>query len=299
MLALWGSALARFEWRDVVQTVAIAPDGVVTVTDERTLWTDEDFAEAFICVRLEAAQTLTLLSGESLSGYPASAFQQSCESGEPGQEVVVDHGSRITEGRVRFVYRLEGTVDVYSDVVQWYWHILERQHPPIVGYRLTVDAPGPMAFPYDAYVHRFSNPEVPRVSLSEDRSRLGVAFSHIPDGDGVEVRYLMDPALFTVTGTTPGFQRLLEDEARVAGVQAEERRWVALRSDPRWGVLALLIVLALALKIWQAYRRVGREPDIGPTMRYPFEPPSDLAPAAVVMLSSQQSPDMSRALPSP
>jgi hypothetical protein len=51
----------EYEWRDVVQRVDIQPNGDVIVTDERTLWTDEDFGEAFICVELEDNQTLTLL----------------------------------------------------------------------------------------------------------------------------------------------------------------------------------------------------------------------------------------------
>lgn len=294
-LALWGGALARFEWRDVVQQVEIQANGDVLVTDERTLWTDEDFGEAFICVRLAPGQTLTLLEGSSLSGFEASGYQQACESGARGQEVVVEHEQRIREGRVRFVYRLENTLEAYSDVVQWYWQILEQDHPPVVGYRLTVRAPGPMSVPYDAYVHRFANPEEPLVTLSEDRSTLQVGFQRIPDGAGVEIRYLMDPALFSLRGAGPGFEALLRDEAEIVGLLERNRARDALLSHPAWGLLALAIVLALAYGVWGAYRRYGKEPNVGPTMRYPFEPPSDLPPAAVTQLASQRSPNAQRA----
>jgi len=280
-------AQARFEWRDVVQEVTIAPDGTVVVRDERTLWTpDEDFGEAFICVGHPRSVTLTLLEGSGAisGGPPATAFQQPCSA---GTEVVVRNQTRVKERRVRFVYRLEGTVDAYGDVVQWYWNLIQLDHPPIVGYRLTVTAPGAMAAPYDAYVMRYANPESPRVALSGDRRVLTVAFDRIPTGDGVEVRYLMDPALFTVRGTRPAFEELLRDQARVSGVQERERAIRALRGHLAWGMLPLAWLLLLAFGIYGAWRQVGREPQTD-GMRYPFEPPRDLPPAAVAALLPQQ-----------
>jgi hypothetical protein len=57
------------------------------VRDERTLWTDEDFGEAFICVGHPRSVTLTLLEGSGAvsSGPPATAFQQPCERRHRGR----------------------------------------------------------------------------------------------------------------------------------------------------------------------------------------------------------------------
>jgi uncharacterized membrane protein len=280
-------AQARFEWRDVVQQVTIAADGSVVVRDERTLWTpDEDFGEAFICVGHPRSVTLTLLDGSGAvsAGPPATAFQQPCDA---GTEVVVRNQTRVKERRVLFVYRLDGTVEPYSDVVQWYWNLIQLDHPPIAGYRLSVMAPGPMAEPFDAYVMRYGNPEEPRVALSGDRRELTVAFDRIPSGDGVEVRYLMDPALFSVRGTRPGFEALLQDQARISGVQERDRLFRAFRGSLLWGLLPLAWLLWLAYGIFGAWQRVGREPQTD-GMRYPFEPPRDLPPAAVTAMLSQQ-----------
>jgi uncharacterized membrane protein len=276
-----------YEWRDVVQTVDIQANGDVFVTDERTLWTDEDFGEAYICIHLGPSQTLTLLEDSgSLSGHDARAFQQNCESGARGQEVVVKHPYRIIEGRVRFHYKLENTVNFYTDVVEWYWIILEQEHPPIRGYELTVNIPGSMAEPFNAYVHRFNNPEEPTVKLSENRQTLRVSFERIPADDGVEIVYLMNPSLFTRKGTTPGFEKALERESEIAGIQERERESLIFRSDPRWGLGGLGIFGALLAGLITMFRRVGREPDIQ-TMKYPFEPPSDIPPAAVTALGRQ------------
>ncbi len=283
---LAGAAAAQsFQWRDVVQDVTIQPDGQVVVDDTRTLWTDGDFGEAFICVELENGQSLTLLDGSGAlgPGPSARAFSQPCEA---GTEVVVHNDQRVSERRVRFVYRLSGTVEPFSDVVQWYWNLVQLDHPPVLGYRLTVHAPGPMAAPFDAYVHRYANPEQPVVSLSDDRSTLNVRLGSIPKGDGVEVRYLMDPALFSVKGSRAGFQRLLQDETRIAKGQSRARALDAVRGSIVWAILPLLALVWLATRVWGAYNRYGREPSV-PSMKYPFEPPSDLPPAAVTAARMQ------------
>lgn len=282
LLASVGLGAAQdYEWRDVVQTVEIASDGSVLVDDTRTLWTDDDFGEAFICVPHERDQSITILPGSGAlgPGPEATAFTQSCAG---GTELVVRNERRVSERRVRFVYRLEGTVDVYRDVVQWYWHILESEHPTVFGYQLTVTAPGPMPEPYDAYVHRFGNPEEPTISLSEDRSTLRVAFDRVPGNDAVEIRYLMDPALFTPKSDEDGYEELLIDESKVAGV---EQRLLARRS-PWWSALPLSLIGLLGVGAFRQFNRVGREPHVE-SMKYPFEPPTDLPPAAVSTIVDQ------------
>lgn len=281
-LLLGSAATAQsYQWRDVVQDVQIQADGSVIIDDTRTLWTDEDFGEAFICVQLEPHQRITLLEGSGAvsPGPNATAYTQSCRG---GTELVVRNDRRVSERRVRFHYRLDGSVDHYSDVVQWYWQIVEDEHPPVRGYQLTVTAPGRMAEPYDAYVHRFGNLELPAVNLSDDKRTLRVTFNRIPDGDGVEIRYLMDPALFLERGTEPGFEDILIDEHEVQGLHHN----LLTRRRPEWSVIPLAILGLLGVGVTRQFRRVGREPRVE-VMRYPFEPPSDLPPAAVSTLQDQ------------
>ena len=277
VLGGWVSA-QNYIWRDVVQEVTVEPDGTVLVYDERTLTTDEDFGEAFICLNLGTGQTVRLLEGGALSPGPAAtAFQQPCEDNPSGTELVVRQDERVDERRVFFRYRLEGSVDVYGDVVQWYWQILGREDQAVRGYSLTVEIPGPMAEPYDAYVHRLGNTELPTVRLSEDRQRLDVRYNFIPESTGVEIRYLMPPELFTVTGEGAALERLLRDETRLAGLDAARR-------NPWWGALVLIPLIGLGTGVaWSArkYRPTA------PTMRYPFEPPADRPPAAVTYLASR------------
>ncbi len=298
-LLLAASAQAQtYQWRDVVQEVEIRPNGDVYVSDTRTLWTNEDFGEAFICLDLtppvlssELRVSVTYLdsSGALGSGPNWSIYRQTCEvdGRRNGVELVVRNDRRISERRVRFDYVLHGSVKAYTDVVEWYWNLVELDHPTIIGYRLSVRAPGRMAEPFDAYVHTRGNAERPVVTLSADRSRLDVSFQRIPRFNGVEIRYMMDPDLFEIEGTEPGHQKILEDEARVAGLDLRLATTSRIRRSPLWGLLALGGIGTLTGGVARAYRRTGREPK-SDGMLYPFEPPSDLPPAAVTALQMQR-----------
>lgn len=311
-----------YTWKDVVQTVTIEADGDVLISDERTLLArGGDFGEAFVEVMLASDQRLTLLpeqSGAVSDWQGATAYQNRIAS---GQEVVVgNRDNRIYRARVRYVYRLENTLDVYSDVVQWYWNMIGLEDVAVSGYELTVNTPGPMNAPYDAFVHRYGNPEAPFVSLSEDRSSLTVIFDRIPASEGVEIRYLMDPSLFEMTSSTPGLEDLLRDEARIAGVETRRRRletflyavsrrlstflrnrWrdlgAMLTSEWFTTLLSLLLLVCLVASVplfalWpinfvRDYLRVGRDPPLE-KVHYTFEPPSDLAPAELPFLLNKR-----------
>lgn len=274
-----------FTWRNVVQNVKVERDGSVIIRDERTLTTDEDFREAFVCIELAAGQTVTLLEGGAVSSGPAAvAFQQPCEDGSGGTELVVRQERRVDERRVFYRYRLEGSLELYSDVVQWYWKVLGHRDQQVRGYDLTVQLPGPMTAPYDAYVHRLGNTELPTVDLSADRQTLNVHYDNVPENTGVEIRYLTPPELFSVAGDKPGLERLLRDETRVAGLDRARR-------NPWWGALALLPLAGLGAGITRAARKY--RPTVQ-ALRYPFEPPADRP-----RLPSLTLPHVLRAAPAP
>ena len=273
-----------------MQEVTVRADGSVIVLDTRTLTTDEDFGEAFVCLTPGVDSTVTLLEGGVRSPGPAAtALTQRCADGSGGTELVVRLAERVDEQRVFFRYRLDGSLNAYTDVVQWYWNILEQTHPRVEGYRLNVTAPGPMNAPYDAFVHRLGNPEVPQVELSPNRQTLSVRYDTIPENTGTEIRYLMPPELFAVAGQEPGLENLLRDEAQVAGL---ERLTVQRRAEleqvqrlPWWAVPVPLVVLPLA---WRVLRAAGRRREqAGAAPHYRFEPPTDRPPATVTWFASR------------
>lgn len=279
-------ALAQsYRWQDVRQDVTIHRDGSVHVVDERTLVaTEGDFGEAFICLHIRGEEHIKLIEARSLDHSASRGYSQGCQDDDTkgAVELVVKHDSRQRSSRVRYEYTISNSLEYYSDVTQWYWIILEQNHPPMDGYQLQVHIPEPMAAPYDAYVHRFRNTELPTVTLSENRQELAVSFKRIPEGSGVEIRYLMNPSMFAEQGTEEGLEKLLRDEARIVGVRVA-------RESPIFAGIGAAILALLGLGVNASYRRVGRDPDI-PRLQYAFEPPSDIPPAAVpAMLQKQKS----------
>lgn len=236
ILLVFSAAHARIYWEQIDQTVTIRPDGVVHVLDERRLRAtgDDDFAEAFICIRLEGDEELVGGSRTGALDHPgqATARTQACEDGAPGSEVVVRYNSRRQSGHVLFEYELHNTVDYWSDTAEWYWNVHDTDSPEVRDYRLSVSAPGPMDFPYDAVVYRYRNPTLPQVNLNDDRSVLDVSFSHIPARTGVEIRWFMDPALFDRRGSEPGLEAILQEIARAENIMVPGAPRVSLDQVP-------------------------------------------------------------------
>lgn len=222
ILMLTSLASARIYWEQIDQTFTIQADGTVHVRDERRLRAtgEDDFAEAFICVRLDPHQELVLGSGSGALDSPgqARARVQACEDGNEGTEVVVRYNTRRSYGHVLFEYELLNTVSHWSDTAEWYWNVHDDNSPQVTGYTLQVSAPGPMDFPYDAVVYRYGNPTLPEVNLSSDRSVLDVSFSNIPTDTGVEIRWYMDPALFSERGSEPGLEAILREIATAENI---------------------------------------------------------------------------------
>jgi hypothetical protein len=215
LLTLASATHAQPQWRHVNQEVHIHPDGSTTIDLTLTaVVTEGDFGEVYLCID-HGPSICTLLpqSGVIRANSSGHALTQPCDA---GTEVVVRLEQRTTEARVRLAYTLDNTVDHYSDAVQWYWNLFPTDRPIILSYRLTLTTPGPMAAPFDAHVMRYSNPEHPLVRLSADRSTLTVAFKRIPTGDGLEIRYLMDPTIFHRPWTQPGLEQLLLEQARIS-----------------------------------------------------------------------------------
>lgn len=156
----------------------------------------------------------TKASGAVSDGPSSSAFQQSCAG---GTELVVKNSSRVTERRVVFVYEVENSLSYYSDVVEWYWQMVELDRPRIDGYELIVHFPEPLQEPYDAFVHRYTllASEV-NVQLNPQHTELHVGIRAINRNVGLDIRAFMPPGAFSKKGSQPGLEMLLLDEASFA-----------------------------------------------------------------------------------
>jgi len=193
------------EWRDVQQTVTIRLDGTVSVRDYRTLHADEGVMEAYICVELEPEMRLTLREAPI---FPQEVYTQRCADGR-GTEIVIRNETPRTNGRYYFEYELEGSLNAYSDIIEWRWPMLEPNHYPVDGYRLTINVPKELET-WDTFATHVQ-PEVPKGWTYLFAHEYKASLARVPAGEGVEARVLMDTYPFEITGEGEAFADLLKE----------------------------------------------------------------------------------------
>lgn len=199
------STAQNFQWSDVIQNIDIQSNGVIKVHDERTLKTDGDFGEVFLCLTDNQGTTISLEKGGALSPGPkVEAFQQPCEG---GQELVVRQQRRTSERRVYFDYKISGAIELYSDVAFWDWALFGEGDPPAEGYRLTLTTPGPAQLPYRLLVNLGDRNLEGKVS--DDGRETSYRVKRISSGQTISILSLMNPNQFTAKGTEPALDAML------------------------------------------------------------------------------------------
>ncbi|MDI6772032.1 MAG: DUF2207 domain-containing protein [bacterium] len=210
----------------------------------------------------------------------AMQFKQSRDGSE--ELLRWSYSAADTSKRFRIRYRITDAVQRYADVAQFYWQAIEGDHAPIGRVRVTVKAPGASPGLFKVFVHSKATPG--ELRIAPDFRSAEITQSDIPETSFVEVRVLLDPALFPKAALRRGesHESLLADERR----QSEtERRWTTVFLV---GLLAGSLLLAglIAAYVW-TYARYGREPSVAYEAIYEREPPRPLPPAVVPAILPQ------------
>jgi len=160
--------------------------------------------------------------------------------------------------------------------------------PPIDRVRIAVVPPAASANLFKVFIHSDAEPGTLRIA--PDFRRADVEQTQIPGTSFVELRVLLDPAVFPATRVRSGqtYESLMADErARVA-------RGLLSQTDVLVGLIITVgLVLALIGGYLFVYRRYGREPDVPYEGEYEREPPSDLPPTIVPAILTQGAPPVS------
>ncbi len=190
--------------------------------------------------------------------------------------------ARDTTKRFQIRYRITRAVQRYADVAQFYWQAVEGDHAPIGVVRVTVYPPQPSPNLFKVFVHSRTAPG--DLEIAPDLASARVQVRRVPQDSFVEVRALLDPALFPAAPLLRGetYESLLEDERRqVAG---------ELREGPggvrRAAGLVLVALVLVGAYVW-TYLSYGREPAVSYGGIYEREPPRAIPPAVVSAILAQ------------
>jgi len=291
---LLGTAVAKeYDHPLIVQTYRLQSNGDAEVEEIRTFRFSGSFSWANLKrstrghygrYAIEYVGVWDADTGEALR------WSQSTE----GEYAVLrwEYQAQDTTRRFRLRYRIRNAVQRYTDVAQLYWKAIEDEHAPLEQVRIALILPAPSARLFKVFVHSRAAPG--RLEIAPDFSRAEIEQSGIPTDSYVEVRALLDPAIFADAPVQEGhrYEAFLEEERRFAEAElrAQRRReriahflgwWLAVQVP-----VILLLSLGMIVGTVRTYNRYGREPEV-PEIEYEREPPRDLPPAVVAAILTQ------------
>ena len=187
-----------------------------------------------------------------------------------------------TTKRFLVAYRVRNAVQRYADVAQFYWKAVEGDHAPIDRVRITIVPPARSLTLFKVFVHSKASPG--ELEIAPDLSHAVISQTGIPETSFVEVRVLLEPAIFAQAPVQGGqdYAALLADERRQS--ERELRIWTLFRTGI---TISGLIVLALIGGFVWTYYRYGQEPAVTYSGIYEREPPRPLPPAVVPAIMTQ------------
>lgn len=218
------------------------------------------------------------------------SFSQTSE----GEYAVLRWEYRAKDTTRRFLlrYRIRNAVQRYSDVAQFYWKAIEDEHAPLDEVRILIVPPAPSPKLFKVFVHSRAAPG--KLDIHPEFTRAEIRQTNIPADSFVEVRAMLDPAIFAGAPLQTGhrYEAFLEEERRFAEKELREarRRERINRLVNRLIQAEIPIVLLLGFGLvgymFVTYNRYGREPEL-PEIEYEREPPRDLPPAVVPAILTQ------------
>jgi uncharacterized membrane protein len=280
-----GTAQAKsYDHPRIEQTIRLLPNGDAEVEDVRTYRFDGSYSWADLHLKETSGQYGDYaVTFEGVTDADTGEEIPS-EISHEGDEAILrwNFQAQDTTRRFRLRYYIRGAVQRYDDVAQLYWKTIEDQHAPIDQLQVTVVPPAPSPNLFKVFVHSQARPG--ELAIAPDFSQATVSQADIPGTSFVELRALMDPALFPEATERGGESQasLLADETR----QAEGTLRAGLLDAGRVAV-TLFLMAALALGYLWTYWRFGREPKLAYEAIYEREPPRDMPPAVLPAILTQ------------
>ncbi|MGQ9488598.1 MAG: DUF2207 family protein [Armatimonadota bacterium] len=291
--AMVGGWAKEYDLPLIVQTYRLLPNGDAEVEELRTFRFFGSFSWANL--KRSTQGQYGHYGIEYLGVWDADTgaplrYSQSSE----GEYAVLrwEYQAQDTTRRFRLRYRIRNAVQRYTDVAQFYWKAIEDDHAPLEEVQITLILPSPSPKLFKVFVHSKAAPG--RLSIAKDFSRAQVEQRDIPTNSFVEVRALLDPAIFGRAPAQTGnrYETFLGEERRFAEQELREaqRRERTARMVSWWMSIeipiALLLSVGLIGYLVVSYRRYGRELAL-PEIEYEREPPRDLPPAVVPAILTQ------------
>ncbi len=267
----------------IEQTFKLLPNGDADVTEIRTFRFEGSFSWAEITRRTRGQYGRYTLDYRGV--WDADTRQPlSYKVTRDGDDVTLrwSYAAQDTTKRFLIRYRIGGAVQRYQDVAQFYWQAVEGDHAPLDAVRITLIPPHPSPALFKVFIHSKAAPG--ELTIAPDFRQAVIVQSSIPESSFVEVRALLDPAIFPQAAVQSGqdYESLLADERK----QSQRELTFGRTLLALIALAAVLIAGLIGGYIW-TYLRYGREPDVHYIVPYEHDAPRPLPPAVVPAILTQ------------
>jgi uncharacterized membrane protein len=174
-------------------------------------------------------------------------------------------------------YEIEGAINRYQDVVEFYWKIIEDKHEFIKNFHGEVNLPESSPDLFKVFIHTTAQPGT--LTFSDDLKKATVELKDVPKDSFVEFRVLTSPSIFSGISQiqTKKYEAILNEEKRILKLNQFQFFTHSLK------FIAIVVIIPIII-FFYFYFKYGREPKVDYQLKYETEPPRDVPPMFLAVL---------------
>ena len=263
-------ALSKSYSYDYIKTnLDFYDDGSVIVRQERAYDFVGSFSYAYLDILKKGSKNVSFMGIVDLDTNESLTYDLQEDSTHVKATWYYSANNQVK--RFLIVYKIEGAVQRYEDVADFYWKVIEDSHESIDKLDSYVNLPASSPNLFKIFVHSSASPG--EINFSKDFKSAVVSMQNIPKNTFVEFRILTEPSVFS------GVEQINKKEYE--NILNEEKRIFYSSSffSDIW-VITLFSALPIIAFIY-FFLKYGRDPKVDYELTYEQEPPSKIPPMAL------------------
>jgi uncharacterized membrane protein len=246
-------------------------DGSVIVRQERTYDFVGSFTYAYLDILKKDVEDVSFLGIIDLDTNESLTYDLQEDSTHA--KATWHYSANDQVKRFLIVYKIEGAVQRYEDVAEFYWKVIEDSHESIDRLDYYVNLPESSPNLFKIFVHSSASPG--EINFSRDFKTAIVSMRSIPRDTFVEFRVLTEPSIFSGVGqiNEKDYENVLNEEKNIFYSP------VISFFNEIWVIILLSAIPIIAFIYF--FLKYGRNPKVDYDLTYEQEPPDKVPPMAL------------------
>jgi uncharacterized membrane protein len=262
-------------------------NGTVLVEQTRDYNFDGSFSWAFIDFKKSGAEDIDVIDVIDMRSNESIPFD--IDENSRHVEVRWEYNANNENIKFKIVYTIEGAVNRYEDVSEFYWKLIEDEHERIEYLQVDVNLPQPSYDLFKVFVHTQGVGK--DLVFFNQNSSARFMVEDVPENTFVEMRLLTGTPIFPEVKmiSKENYEDILEEEERIfEGDSSQMFKILAIIS-----IVGNFIFLGVPIAtLIYFYSKYGVEPKVNYQGIYEHEPPMDIPPMALVGVLDKPEPSL-------